>query len=301
MFFRKCLLVVFKENEGVCRKLSLRGWYLFAALGLFFMLAGGNVYLWRYYSEFNALEASLLASDKTVEEQNHQLLSLRGKYKGMEKDLVRIRDFDSKLRVMINLDQDQVETVTSMGGPENRDFADSYLPVYRQELLVRKMHNFLYQLNTDVRLEEVRQQELMQAIRRNQELLASTPSIWPTEGWISSRFGYRNSPFTGQREFHKGLDISGRIGTPIYAPAKGTVIFAGVDGGYGKTMVLNHGGGLITRYAHMHRIAVKRGQTVTRGEMIGYVGNTGRSTGPHLHYEVRLNGVTVNPERYILN
>ena len=301
MFFRKYLLVVFRENEGVCRKLHLRGWFLFAAVGLVLMLAGGNVYLWRYYSEFNALESSLLASGKTVEEQNHQLLSLRSKYKSMEKDLIRIRDFDSKLRVMINLDRDQVETVTSMGGPENRDFADSYLPVYRQELLVRKMHNFLYQLNTDVRLEEVRQQELMQAIRRNQELLASTPSIWPTEGWISSRFGYRNSPFTGQREFHKGLDISGRIGTPVYAPAKGTVVFAGVDGGYGKAMVLNHGAGLVTRYAHLHRIAVKRGQTVTRGEMIGYIGNTGRSTGPHLHYEVRLNGVTVNPERYILN
>lgn len=268
---------------------------------LFFGLIAGNAYFWRYFADYQILQSRLEESIKTVDEQKNQLLSLANKFKTMAKDLSRIRDFDSKLRVMVNLDQDQVETVTSVGGPEAGEFSKSYLPIYRQELLARKMHNFLHQLNTEVSLEEIRQQELVTAIRKNQDLLASTPSVWPTSGWVSSPFGYRISPFTGQREFHKGLDISGRVGTPIYAPAKGTVTFAGVDRGYGKSIILNHGSGIVTRYAHLSRIAVKKGQTVTRGELVGKLGNTGRSTGPHLHYEVQINAVCVNPMRYILN
>jgi murein DD-endopeptidase MepM/ murein hydrolase activator NlpD len=202
---------------------------------------------------------------------------------------------------MINLDQDRRISDSPIGGPESTDFADSYLPMHRQELLARKMHNFLHQLNTEARLEEVRQQELMHVIRSNQDLWAATPSIWPVQGWVSSPFGARTSPFTGKREFHKGLDISAPNGTPIYAPAKGNVIFTGRDGGYGLSMMIDHGSGIKTRYAHLHSIAIKRGQKVTRGELIAYVGSTGRSTGPHLHYEVRLNGVPVNPMRYVLN
>jgi murein DD-endopeptidase MepM/ murein hydrolase activator NlpD len=301
MFFRKYHVVVFKDNEGVCKKLRLRGWMGFFLFFFFVALVAGNVYLYRYYDNYDHLQSRLQDSEKTVDEQKNQILSLANKLKGVENDLSRIRDFDSKLRVMINLDQEPVETVSSMGGPSAKDFSSSYLPIYRQELLARKMHNFLHQLNTEVRLEEIKQQELLSAIRQNQDLLDATPSIWPTTGWISSNFGTRTSPFTGQREFHKGLDISGRIGQPIYAPAKGTVIFSGVDGGYGRSLVLSHSSGIITRYAHLHRAAVKKGQTVTRGELIAYLGNSGRSTGPHVHYEVRLNGVCVNPMRYILN
>jgi murein DD-endopeptidase MepM/ murein hydrolase activator NlpD len=202
---------------------------------------------------------------------------------------------------MINFYQEGAPTPSPMGGSEPLNFSDSYLPSHRQELLARKMHNFLNQLNIEAKLEEVRQQELMHAIRENQDILASTPSIWPTEGWVSSRFGYRTSPFTGKREFHKGLDISAPKGTPIYAPAKGKINFVGRHSGYGLTIGVSHGSGINTKYAHLHSVAVKKGQTVTRGELIAYVGNSGRSTGPHLHYEVRLNGVPVNPSRYILN
>ncbi|MBG0777753.1 MAG: M23 family metallopeptidase [Desulfovibrionaceae bacterium] len=301
MLFRKYDVVVFKDNEGACRKTCFRGWHVVAIAAVILGLVAGNAHFVRYYLDYMNVQGQLQAAQKTVEEQNNQLLSLANKLRTVDKDLVRIRDFDSKLRVMINLDQDQVDTVTPVGGPETKDFSDSYLPIYRQELLARKMHNFVNQLSTDVRLEEVRQQELMRAIRENQDILASTPSIWPTEGWISSRFGYRMSPFTGRREFHKGIDISGRTGTPIYAPAKGVVTFTGVDGGYGKCVVISHGSGIITRYAHLHKYTVKKGQIVSRGELVGRMGSTGRSTGPHLHYEVRLNGVCVNPMRYILN
>lgn len=300
MLSKKYHIVVFKGNEGCSRKLRIRGWIIAMMLLLSFALIGSNVYFWRYFVNYQTVERDFEDSQKTVQEQRTQLLSLASKIKSLQKDILRIRDFDSKLRVMINIDQDR-KGGTSLGGAEGADFTDSYLPTHRQELLARKMHNFLHQLNTEARLEEIRQQDLMRVIRSNKELWASTPSIWPTQGWISSRFGYRSSPFTMQREFHKGLDISAPQGTPIYAPAKGKVSFTGRDGGYGLSLTVDHGTGIMTRYAHLHSIAVKNAQKVTRGQLIAYVGNTGRSTGPHLHYEVRLNGVPVNPMRYILN
>jgi murein DD-endopeptidase MepM/ murein hydrolase activator NlpD len=301
MFLKRYQIVVFKDVHGRNRKFSLRG-YTFLLLSLLIVgMFCGNIYFWKFYSSHHHLKREYDRSEKIIQEQKVQLLSFTNKLKGMEKDLARIREFNTKLQVMINMDQTRMEEVTALGGAENQDFSEGYLPLYRQELLARKMHNFLEQLRTDTRMEEVRQQDLIAAINTRRDLLSSTPSIWPTKGWISSNFGYRTSPFTGKREFHKGLDISGPSGTPVYAPANGKVSFTGTDGGYGLCIVLNHGNGITTRYAHLNRTGVKVGQNVSRGEMIGLMGNTGRSTGPHLHYEVRLNGVFVNPERFILN
>ncbi|MFW6324971.1 MAG: M23 family metallopeptidase [Desulfovibrionales bacterium] len=301
MLFRKYHIVIFKDNQGLSRKFCFRGYAFTGMILLVAALVASNAYFWTYYSEHQQLQRDLSTSEKTIQEQKVQLLSFTDKLQNMESDLARIREFDTKLRIMINMDQNRVDEVSSLGGAERQEFSDGYLPAYRQELLARKMHNFLDQLRTDSRLEEVRQQELIQAINLKRDLLASTPSIWPTKGWISSSFGYRTSPFTGKREFHKGLDISGPTGTPIYAPANGTVTFNAKDGGYGLTLILKHGNGVTSRYAHLDRAAVKVGQQVVRGELIGFMGNSGRSTGPHLHYEVRLNGVFVNPERFILN
>ncbi|WP_461210626.1 peptidoglycan DD-metalloendopeptidase family protein [Desulfocurvus sp. DL9XJH121] len=300
MLSRKYHIVVFRGNEGCSRKFLFRGWFLALLLLLGLGAIGSNVFFWKYFSGYKSMENALDESRKTVQDQRTQLLSLTSKLKVLQKDILRVRDFDSKLRVMINIDQDQ-RGGASLGGGEPADFTDNYLPLHRQEILARKMHSFLNQLNTETRLEEIKQQDLMRVIHSNKELWASTPSIWPTQGWVSSAFGYRTSPFTMQREFHKGLDISAPKGTPIYAPAKGKVTFAGRENGYGVTLTVDHGTGITTRYGHLHSFAVKNGQKVTRGQLVAYVGNTGRSTGPHLHYEVRLNGVPVNPMRYILN
>ena len=118
---------------------------------------------------------------------------------------------------------------------------------------------------------------------------------------MSSRFGNRLSPFTGRKEFHKGIDIATKMGAPIIAPANGIVSHIGYDRGYGKILTINHGYGIKTRYAHLKKILVKKGQYVKRDQKIALVGNTGRSTGSHLHYEVHLNRVSVNPLNYILN
>ncbi|HKY21500.1 MAG TPA: M23 family metallopeptidase [Vicinamibacterales bacterium] len=136
-------------------------------------------------------------------------------------------------------------------------------------------------------------------VRRNVEkresLMNATPSIWPVHGWLSAGYGMRADPFTGDRDFHPGLDISSERGTPILATAAGKVEVAAPSGDYGNLVVIDHGYGLVTRYGHLSKFAVWQGREVKRGDVIGYVGATGRATGPHLHYEVLANGKLINP------
>jgi murein DD-endopeptidase MepM/ murein hydrolase activator NlpD len=130
--------------------------------------------------------------------------------------------------------------------------------------------------------------------------LASTPTIWPTQGWVSSPFGYRIDPFTGRRTFHRGIDIATNFGNPVAAAADGSVTEAAYDKFFGRTVIVSHGGGVVTQYCHMEKYVVNPGQKVRRGDILGYVGKTGKALGPHLHYEVRINDTAVNPYNYIL-
>ncbi|MGB9072129.1 MAG: M23 family metallopeptidase [Terriglobales bacterium] len=127
----------------------------------------------------------------------------------------------------------------------------------------------------------------------------SAPNLWPVEGQITGSFGERIDPFNGEGSFHSGVDISAAVGSTVIAPADGTVIFADFLGGYGRAVVVDHGHGITTRYGHLASFAVAAGQFIHRGDTIGYVGLSGRSTGPHLHYEVRINDTPVNPHKYL--
>ena len=129
--------------------------------------------------------------------------------------------------------------------------------------------------------------------------LAQAPNLWPVQGIVTGSFGERIDPFNGEGAFHSGVDISSSYGTPVIAPADGVVTAAEVMGGYGRLIELNHGRGISTRYGHLSGFAVLPGEHVRRGDVIGYVGLTGRSTGPHLHYEVRINDTPVNPQKYL--
>ena len=132
-------------------------------------------------------------------------------------------------------------------------------------------------------------------VERREALAASTPSIWPTHGWLSGTFGGRSDPFTGELGFHQGIDISTERGQPVLAAADGVVDSASYTGDYGNLIVLKHGFGLMTRYGHLSSFAVQPEKQVKRGDVIGYVGSTGRSTGAHLHYEILANGNLINP------
>lgn len=130
--------------------------------------------------------------------------------------------------------------------------------------------------------------------------VASTPSIWPVKGWVTSDFGSRRGPFGGGRDFHDGIDIAAQWGTPIVASADGVVTFAGNRGGLGKAVVIDHGFGIKSYYGHTSQIFVHEGQKVGRGAVVAHVGSTGHSTGPHLHYEIHVDGVAVNPAKYLV-
>jgi hypothetical protein len=148
---------------------------------------------------------------------------------------------------------------------------------------------------------EMSKEELMTSIERQKEKFCFQPSPQPSCGLISSPFGYRISPFTRKRAFHKGIDIASDLGAPIYAVNRGVVIFSGCKGAYGNAIIIHHGFGFSTLYGHNSINVVKSGDKVKRGQLIGYVGNTGRSTASHLHYEVRKDGICVNPKRYLLS
>ncbi len=137
-------------------------------------------------------------------------------------------------------------------------------------------------------------------VDRRNALAAATPSIWPAHGWLSSGVGVRRDPFTGEADYHQGLDIAADRGSPVYATAAGTVRQSSYQGAYGNLVVIDHGFGLETRYGHLASFEVAVGDTVQRGDLVGLVGATGRATSPHLHYEVRVNGRILNPLQMLL-
>ena len=148
----------------------------------------------------------------------------------------------------------------------------------------------------DSRLQTVRS-----TVDKRNSLAAATPSIWPTHGWLSSSMGNRADPLTGEKDFHPGLDISADTGDPVYATADGKISNAAMAGNYGNLVTIDHGFGIETRYGHLSALKVRDGQAVKRGDLVGLVGATGRTTGSHLHYEVRANGRILNPLQLLLN
>jgi murein DD-endopeptidase MepM/ murein hydrolase activator NlpD len=235
------------------------------------------------------------------EHQKAQLGYLAKRIEGITQKVTELKEFDHRLRLMVAMDNQKGEEGTGgQGGSEPSGLRSDFSSTKTQREMVRLMHRTLDQMDAELLTGERQKAELHRFLEDQKVLLASTPSIWPAKGWLSSRFGYRQSPFNGQKEFHKGVDISARTKAPILAPANGIVTYVGKDGGYGRVVRINHGHGVVTRFGHIQKALVKKGQRVKRGETIALVGNTGRSTGPHVHYEVHLNGVPVNPLRYIL-
>ncbi len=147
---------------------------------------------------------------------------------------------------------------------------------------------------------ELRVEELNQIQQNKLLYIASKPSIWPVKGWVTSEFGYRRSPLTNEQDFHAGLDVASHWGTTIVSPGAGVVVFAGYKGGLGRAVIVDHGYGIRSYYGHASSLLVAQGDVVTRGTQIARVGNSGHSTGPHLHYEIHIDGVPVDPMKYIL-
>jgi murein DD-endopeptidase MepM/ murein hydrolase activator NlpD len=212
-----------------------------------------------------------------------------------------LRDLDTKLRRVVSLGpRDKAQQVLGIGGPDELGLQNlTTMGEKKQEEALREMHQELTQLKGAASKQEVSLQMLIEYFEDKRSLYASTPATWPVRGWITSPFGARTSPFSGIPTFHEGVDIAAQTGTPVMATADGVVVKAGFSTGYGNMVEISHGYGIRTVFGHNSRLNVKAGQRIRRGEVISYVGDTGSSTGPHLHYEVRLNGLPVNPMKYM--
>lgn len=242
------------------------------------------------------------ALEREVTGQRAQIQAFARKIGALKSDITALQGFEKKIRVIANLERPaNQDAVFAMGGPMPEDLDTSLPLTEKHNRLLRQMHSQVEHVKEVSAVQKETFEELHECLQTQKSLLASTPAIRPTTGWLSSGFGYRLSPFTGLREFHRGIDIATRKGTPIIAPADGAVTFTARNGGLGKCIVINHGYGMVTRYGHLEKYLVKPGTHVKRGDKIALVGNTGRSTAPHLHYEVHLNGIPVNPVKYILN
>ncbi|HPI41510.1 MAG TPA: M23 family metallopeptidase, partial [Pseudobdellovibrionaceae bacterium] len=262
--------------------------------------------------------------NKKLKFENAQLQKqfqvVESKVDSLENSLERVRNFTTKLKLITNIDaEDRIAKLTMGPGPSKGEQLQDVQPmetrmssekmaeqdqVYDEsdpsmvpsgELVSEKSDSdyssLVIRIDQAVGETQLKEQsviDLWEALSERQSLLSSTPNIKPAKGWLASGFGYRISPFSGKKSLHAGLDIAAAPGSPVFAPAQGVVVFASYDETYGKLITIDHGYGVTTRYGHLSQIYVQLGQRVNKWDVVGAVGNTGRSTGPHLHYEVRV-------------
>jgi len=207
---------------------------------------------------------------------------------------------DKKIRIMAtNQTGRDKKMPLGIGGSNNEQVRIKDLMDQDKEKILAGMHQNINKLNEDANEREQSFNELLKYLREQKSLLAATPTIWPVKGWVTSEFGSRDNPFGSSVEFHKGLDIATRMGKEVVAPADGLVTEVNYQSDDGNIVRVDHGYGLSSSYSHLMKSAVKLGMRVKRGDLVGYVGDTGRSTGTHLHYAVYVNNVPVNPRKYL--
>jgi murein DD-endopeptidase MepM/ murein hydrolase activator NlpD len=295
MFARRYTIVIADRSTGVVRRMtiSLRAAITSVTSILMLPILIGLGMRWSALVEIKQLRAS----NSTLEVENGNFRANTGELTAQIQSLENVID---DLGARSALDPDQAKALQRLpavvkaraaGGT-----AQPNAPV--SSLLSHSLttpEDTFGVLRTLLQALEGRLTYVRRDVERQEALVGAHPSIWPTYGWLTGTFGGRPDPFTGERAFHQGLDISTAKGQPVYATANGTVDSAAYTGEYGNLIVVRHDFGLSTRYGHLSKFNVKPGQTVKRGDVIGLVGSTGRSTGAHLHYEVLANGKLINP------
>lgn len=305
-------LMVIPENSTAVRRWIIPSWIVrTGGIAGVFGLAILAIMLLDYRYVMGRISEN---KDLRVEnrELRQQVQVFEGRISTIEETMERVRTFSTRLKVITNI-EDRDKLVESLN--EDLPEAASNTGVRVAEKSKDSPKNpedarlALHQADWELRFDGLARQSslLEQQLNDQYELLSdqkafldATPTRKPAVGYFTSGFGVRRSPYGGREKMHEGLDIANYPGTAIRAPADGTVVYAGAKAGYGQTLILDHGYRLETWYAHTRRILVRTGQRVRRGEAIAQLGNSGRSTGPHLHYEVRINGIPVDPLSYIL-
>ena len=263
--------------------------------GISVFLVKDRVTLENKISRLEPLHERSVAQRKFLERFGARLNELDGR-------LSALRKSEDQLRIMASVKPRGLRNDLGLGGvnKDEQDVSFGGLSPSGRRFVTRLNRQFL-DLEQRFSSQKSAFEALVNIFKEKKVVLAHTPSILPARGWLTSGFGRRRSPFTNRMQFHSGIDIVSRQGTPIMAPADGLVIKAKREGGYGNIIEIRHMQGIVTRYAHNKKNLVRAGMRVKRGSIIAQVGSTGRSTGPHLHYEVHLNGVAVNPMLYIVD
>ncbi len=296
-------LIVVPDQDSHVRRYRVQKSFLVqiaTGFGLFALLvAGASVHYFQVAKD--------AAENRILREENltlkTQLRSIRERVDHIGSTLDRVERFDQKLRALTLLSDPQRNLAmgpVEPGGQKPGEGGDNRFTRLSASETPVVVAGRLDKLSAEATRQEQSLQELQAYFQDQKSLLASIPSTWPARGWVTSDFGQRLDPYTADRVMHAGMDIAAPHGKEVLAPSDGTVVFSGLEGGYGNVLVLDHGYGIKTRYGHLSQLMVKAGEQVRRGQHVAAIGNTGRSTGPHLHYEVRVNGIPQNPRKFIL-
>jgi murein DD-endopeptidase MepM/ murein hydrolase activator NlpD len=293
-------LLILPKKHSSAKKISLSG-SLVRGVSIFMMGVILFVMYFSYdYIHIRREHAELMRLKQQTVEQRHQIEGLAERVDHFASRMEELRQFDKKIRIMADLekghDRRQPLGIGGPAGVENRLRAQLDAD---DKTLIEGIGRQMARLTDEASSREQSFQDLLAFLKERKSILASTPSIWPVMGWVTSEFGWRSSPFGSEREFHKGLDIATRMGRPVQATADGVVAEVAYQSDLGHMVQVDHGHGFMTLYAHLAKATVRPGATIRKGDRIGMVGNTGRSTGSHLHYSVMIHGVSVNPRKYI--
>lgn len=301
MKFKKSYTFLYMpEDHGVSRQFRLSRWGLLVPAGLVLMLLGVAVFYGLGLRSGN----SWLPGGSSFQREN---LVLKGTIRNLEGQVVvlreeidGVREVQNMMAVAINLPPLDEETFSAgVGGREHSGFAVEEVPGLD---LTREVGHELDQMLRQARIQRQGYLAMLDTLETRAAVRGKIPSIRPTDtGWMSSRFGFRQDPFTEKQTFHRGLDFSVPVGTPVRVSGDGVVLAVQQQRGFGKVVKVDHGGGVVTVYAHLSEQLIKKGDQVSRGDVIARSGNTGRSSAPHLHYEIRINDRPVNPLSYILD
>jgi len=293
-------LMIIPRRKSAVTKLSLSSTLIRGFLVTFVLAVLLISYAIYDYASIKRDKAELARLRIETVEQSQQLKELAVKIDEFADRIEGFNQFDKKLRILANyqITKDK-KMLLGIGGSGNTQTKIKDLLDQDQVKLVSGMRKNIHQLNEDADVMEKSFTELLKFLREQKSLLAATPSIWPVKGWVTSGFGSRRSPFSSGMEFHGGLDIATRMGKEVICPADGFVVEVTNQAAEGNIIKVDHGYGMMTSYSHLSKFAIKQGSRVKRGDVLGYVGSTGRSTGYHLHYSVYVNKIAVNPRRYL--
>ncbi|HBF13809.1 MAG TPA: hypothetical protein DDW49_10585 [Deltaproteobacteria bacterium] len=309
MLFKGYHVIVIPRDPQKTKKFTfststVRGLFI-CVLMIFPLLLSATLAAFHYQHKWVQIQEKIAQEDQLIDQKEF----LTGRMAQLERNLIHIEDSLGKLTQALDMEGGNVK-----GGVGPIDDEPAWVAKTRTASLSNQANLFLNASdvlhvndfrtslgNFDERLAglESHINEIFQINRDKIRYLNSTPNLLPVNGFITSGFGVRRAPYSGQFKMHYGLDIASPMGTPIKAPAKGRVVFAKSDSGYGRKIVIDHGFGVTTLYGHASQIYVKEGDQVSRGAVIGAVGSSGSSTGPHVHYEVHVDGIPTNPFQFV--